>query len=547
MSGVEFYSMFRFPLLSLLLACSLQTLQAASPNIVIILADDMGYSDIGCFGGEVKTPNIDAMAKGGLRFTQFYNTGRCCPTRASLLTGLYPHQAGIGHMVQDRKQPGYMGRLNDSCVTIAEVLKGAGYRTGVFGKWHVTPFDYDSGKADHRDSWPLQRGFDRFVGSLSGGGNYYGPKGWVEDNQFTEPGKGFFYTDVVSTAAVDFIKHEPQDKPLFMYVAYTAPHWPLHAHEEDIAKYEGVYDKGWDAIRESRYQRMLEMGIVQKGWRLSPRDKRVKSWDEESDKAWRVHQMATYAAMIDRMDQGIGSIVAALRESGRYENTLMFFLSDNGGCEETPGMPGLNRFAKEGQDTTKWGNLKEVKAGPPETFQSYGIPWANASNTPWRWYKSEVHEGGISTPLVVHWPKGIGEQMHGALILEPGHLIDLMATCVDVAGANYPQTYGQRKVQPMEGVSLKPAFNVAGKDKESISLQREQPLFFAHEGCRAIRDGKWKLVKLRKSNWELYDLEVDRSELNNLAAEKPELVRGLEMKWRAWAERANVVPGPFGK
>lgn len=510
------------------------------PSIVIILADDMGYSDIGCFGGEVSTPTLDGLAKEGLRFTQFYNTGRCCPTRAALLTGLYPHQAGIGHMVSKGKGPGYLGRLNDRSVTIAEVLKGAGYRTGAFGKWHVTYFDYVSEEAPHRDSWPLQRGFDRFVGSLAGGGNFYGPKGWMEDNEFKEPGEGFYYTDAVSDAAVEFIQNSGKDKPLFLYVAYTAPHWPLHAHQQDIAKYQGVYDVGWDAIRQKRYERMREMGLIKPEWKLSPRDGRVPAWEEEPDKAWRAHQMATYAAMIDCMDQGIGNIRSALKESGREENTLIFFLSDNGGCEETPGMPGLKRFAKEGQDTSKWGNLKEVMAGPPGTFQSYGIPWANASNTPLRWYKSEVHEGGISTPLVVHWPKGIAKEQHGTWVRDPGHVIDLMATCVDVAGAQYPETFGEREVQPMEGVSLKAAMHGA-------VLKRSQPLFFAHEGNRAVRDGNWKLVKLRKGKWELYDLEKDRSELHNLAAQEPERVKEMAMSWQAWAERAGVVPGPFDR
>jgi len=534
----------RMPFIRLLSLCLLGFVfaQAAEqkPDIVIILADDMGYSDIGCFGGEVKTPTLDAMAEGGLRFTQFYNTGRCCPTRASLLTGLYPHQAGIGHMVQDRGKPGYIGRLNDSSVTIAEVLKGAGYRTGCFGKWHVTHFDYVSEKADHRDTWPLQRGFDRFVGSLAGGGNYYGPKAWMVDNEFVKPAEDFYYTDAVSRSAVEFIESSKSDQPLFMYVAYTAPHWPLHAHEKDIAKYEGVYDKGWDAVREERYQRMLAMGLIKEEWKLSPRDKRVAAWKDEPDKAWRAHQMATYAAMIDRMDQGIADIRAALKQAGRADNTLMVFLSDNGGCEEEVRMPWIARFAKEGQDTSKWGNRKEVMAGPAGTFQSYAIPWANASNTPWRWYKSEVHEGGVSTPLVVHWPKGISKKMHGALVAEPGHVIDLMATCVDVSGAVYPENYGERKVQPMEGVSLVPAFS-------AVELKRQQPLFFEHEGNRAVRHGKWKLVKLQKGKWELYDLEADRSELNNLADLEAERVDQMKRAWQEWAERAQVLPSPSDK
>ncbi len=505
------------------------------PDIVIVLADDMGYSDIGCFGGEVKTPALDSLARDGLRFTEFYKAGRCCPTRASLLTGLYPHQAGIGHMVEPGKTPGCIGRLNDRSVTIAEVLKGAGYRTACFGKWHVTWFDYVTGKAAHRDSWPLQRGFDHYVGSLAGGGNYYQPKGWMVDNEFVEPGEGFYYTDAVADAAVDFVGKVDASQSLFMYVAFTAPHWPLHAHEEDIAKYKGVYDVGWDALRESRYQRMLQMGVIDPSWKLSPRDSRVAAWTEDSDdKAWRVRQMATYAAMIDRMDQGIGRILAALEKAGRFQNTLFLFLSDNGGCEETPGMPGLQRFAAPGQDTSRWGNRPDVQAGPPGTFQSYGIPWANASNTPFRWYKSEVHEGGISTPLIAHWPIGIDPSRRGDMARDPGHLIDLMATCVDVSGAAYPTSFQTREVRPMEGVSLAPAF-------KGDALQRKQPIFFEHEGNQAIRDGKWKLVKLPKRDWELYNLEEDRSELHDLAAEQAERVKAMSEAWLGWAKRADVL------
>lgn len=512
----------------------------APPNIVIVMADDMGYSDIGCFGGEIRTPNLDAMAASGVRFTQFYNTGRCCPTRASLLTGLYPHQAGIGHMVSDRKLPGYIGRLNERCVTIAEVLRTAGYHTAIAGKWHVTPFDYNTQKASHRDSWPLQRGFDRFVGSLAGGGNFYGPKGWMIDNEFVKPGKDFYYTDAVSDAAVGFVEQAPKDKPLFMYVAYTAPHWPLHAHEADIKKYDGVYDGGWDAIRSARYERMVKMGIVDKAWALSPRDKRVKAWaDTPNHRPWRARQMATYAAMIDRMDRGVGKIVASLKAAGRYENTLIVFLSDNGGCEETPGMPGIKRFAT-GQDTSRWGNRTDVLAGGAETFQSYGIPWANASNTPYRWYKSEVHEGGIATPLVAHWPAGIAAAARGSIRHEPGHVLDLMATCVDIAGAKYPTRFGDRAVQPMEGVSLDAAFR--GK-----RIERSAPLCFEHEGNRAIRQGKWKLVRLRNKAWELYDLEADRTETRNLASEHPQRVSEMTVTWEAWAKRANASPGPWDK
>lgn len=511
------------------------------PDIVIILVDDMGYSDIGCFGGEVQTPTLDMLAKAGVRFTQFYNTGRCCPTRASLLTGLYPHQAGIGHMVGDKGKPGYLGRLNDQSVTIAEVLKTAGYHTAIAGKWHVTPFNYNTGEGSHRDTWPLQRGFDRFTGSLAGGGNYYHPKGWMVDNDFVTPQDDFYYTDEVTDATVRFIHEAPKDKPLFSYIAYTAPHWPLHALEEDIKKYDGVYDQGWDAIRKERYQRMVEMGIIDQAWELSERDARVGAWQDisgEGRRKWHAGQMAVYAAMIDRVDQGIAKIVEALDKRGKLDNTLIAFLSDNGGCEEDVRMPGIKRFAQQDQDTKWWGNLPDIyPTGKPDTFMSYGIPWANASNTPFRWYKSEVHEGGIATPLILHYPAGTDATQRGSLIHSPGHVIDLMATCVDIAGATYPQTYKDQAVQPMEGISLRSALR-------GEALKREAPIFFEHEGNAAIRDGRWKLVRLRNKPWELYDLQTDRTETNDLAKQQPERVKALSDKWQAWAERTNVYPKP---
>lgn len=510
----------------------------APPDIVIILVDDMGYSDVGCFGGEVQTPALDRLAAQGVRFTQFYNAGRCCPTRASLLTGLYPHQAGIGHMVGDRGKPGYIGRLNERSVTIAEVLRDAGYHTTMAGKWHVSPFDYSTGEGSHPDTWPLQRGFDRFVGSLAGGGNFYHPKGWMVDNEYVTPGDDFYYTDQVTDATVTFIDEAPKDKPLFSYVAFTAPHWPLHAHAQDIDKYDGVYDKGWEAVREARYQRMIEMGIIDPAWKLSERDKRVEPWDDNlAHRGWRAQQMQVHAAMIDRVDQGIAKIVAALKQRGTLDNTLILFLSDNGASEETPGLPGIKRFARDGFDTRQWGNIPTVSPGGAHTFQSFGVPWANVSNTPFRWYKSENHEGGIATPLVLYYPAGTDDAMRGKLVHSPGHVIDLMATCVDLAGATYPKAYKQRKIDPMQGVSLRAALSGA-------ELGRSEPIFFEHEGCAAIRDGRWKLVRLRNKPWELYDMQADRTELNDLAKRHPERVRQLAERWQVWAERTNVLPKP---
>ena len=505
------------------------------PNIVIVLADDMGYSDIGSYGGEVRTPRLDALAADGLRFTQFYNTGRCCPTRASLLTGLYQHQAGVGKMVGRGEGPGYLGRLSENCVTLAEVMRGAGYATAMAGKWHVTHFDYIEQAASHRGSWPLQRGFDRFTGSLAGGGNYYRPKGWMVQNDFTKPGEGFYYTDAVSEAAVGYIQDTPAEKPLFMYVAYTAPHWPLHAHEKDIAKYKGVYDKGWDAIRADRLERMKKLGLVPEDTPLSPRDPRVPQWSNDLERRdLHVRRMETYAAQIECMDRGIGHIVDQLKKSGRFDNTLLLFLADNGGCDEVFSGEWYTRYFSPGTDTTDWGNESDSMPGGPETFQSYGVGWANASNTPFRKYKKNNHEGGIATPLIAHWPRGIDVALRGKLDRQPGHLVDLMATCVDIAGAIYPAELNEHAITPMQGVPLTPAF-------KGSKLAREQPLFFEHYGHRAIRDGQWKLVKLDGKLWELYDMHADRVELNNRAKDQPERTKQMTEAWLNWAGSANVI------
>ena len=487
------------------------------PNIVLIMADDMGYSDIGCYGGEIHTPNLDNLAKGGLRFTQFYNTARCCPTRASLMTGLYPHQTGMGWMTAaNLGYDGYRGDLNNKCVTIAEVLKRAGYKTYMAGKWHLT---YDKYWDGPKHSWPRQRGFDRFYGTIAGSGSYYTPKTLTLDNSPIEPSKGFYYTDAISDSAFKFITEHNQtkgDKPYFLYVAYTAPHWPLHAKREDIAKYEGKYMKGWDVLRAERHKRMIKMGIVDDAWPLSPQERILKPWSQvaQARKEEMDLRMAIYAAQIDSMDQGIGRIVSAVKKTGKCNNTLILFLSDNGGCHEDIGG-------------------EEGVLGEDSSFASYGRSWANASNTPFRLYKSWVHEGGIATPLIVHWPVRINSG--GKLRHQPGHLIDIMATCVDVAGAKYPSRYNGNKITPMEGKSLVPAF-------DNKPIQREA-LYWEHEANRAVRVGNWKLVARGINGpWELYDLDADRTELNNLAQRYPERAKKLVAMWQRYAERTNVLP-----
>ena len=497
--------------------------KAARPNIVLMMVDDMGYSDIGCYGGEVRTPNLDRLAAGGLRFTQFYNTARCCPTRACLMTGLYPHQAGVGHMMGDSGTDGYRGDLNDRCATIPEVLKPAGYGTYMCGKWHVTRF---TGPDGPKHNWPRQRGYDRYFGTITGAGSFWTPATLTDDNtQITAP-EGFYYTDAISDTAVRFLtehhKARPKD-PFFLYVAYTAPHWPLHARKRDIDKYLGTYTKGWDAVRAERHSRMIEMGIVKKQWPITPRDEAATPWEDVDDakKKDMALRMAVYAAQIDCVDQGVGRIVAALKKLGRLDDTLFLFLADNGGCAE--GGPW-------GFERKKGGEL-----GTDGSFASYGLSWANASNTPFRRYKHWVHEGGISTPLIVHWPARV--KAKGELRHQPGHLIDIMATCVDVAGAAYPAERNGKAIQPMEGRSLTPAF-------ENKPIQREA-IFWEHEGNRAVRMGQWKLVaKGRTGPWELYDMDADRTELNDLSAKDPARVKQMAAAWQAYAERTGVIPWP---
>ncbi len=521
------------------------------PNIILIMADDMGYSDIGCYGGEIHTPNLDRLAAGGLRFTQFYNTARCCPTRASLMTGLYQHQTGVGHMMNDRGYDGYRGDLNNRCVTIAEVLKQAGYSTYMSGKWHVTRHRGPDGP---KYNWPRQRGFDRFFGTIHGAGSYYDPCSLTRDNtQIPPDSDDFYYTNAISDNAVKFIREHDSDKPFFMYVAYTAPHWPMHALPRDIAKYKGRYARGWDALRAERHERMIKIGIVKSEWKITPRDSAVPPWEQAENKQWYQRRMEVYAAMVDCLDQGIRRIVSELRKSGSFENTLIFFLADNGGCAEEYGSRGpikpdlLKEIPLKPMDknelqpdmqpkVTRDGRPvrtgEGVMPGPADTYIAYGRPWANASNTPFRLYKHWVHEGGIATPLIAHWPSHINAP--GELRHQPGHLIDIMATCIDVADAKYPSRYKGRKITPMEGKSLLPAF-------DNRPIER-QALYWEHEGNRAIRKGRWKLVSKYPGRWELYDIEADRTELNNLADKYPELVRELTAMYNAWAKRSFVRP-----
>ena len=521
------------------------TLTPTRPNIVLILADDMGFSDIGSYGGEIQTPNLDRLANNGLRFTQMYNSARCCPTRASLLTGLNPQQAGIGHMVSDLGKPAYQGYLNDNCVTIAEVLGSSGYHTFMSGKWHVggqhTAYDPDSWQADDSGfPTPRSRGFEKFFGTLTGAGSYYFPPTLRRDDEWirVEPGEEFFYTDAISDNAVEMMESALSvGEPFFQYVAYTAPHWPLHALEEDIAKYEGVYNSGWDNLRMERHEIQRAMGIVDPRWNISPRASEARPWDEMPNKEWEALRMMVYAAMIDRMDQGVGRIVAKLEQYGQLDNTVIMFLSDNGGCaeflREEPGDP-AERFRYGGQTPDgrpiRVGNSPEIVPGPDDTFMSYDIPWANVSCTPFRLYKHWTHEGGIATPFITHWPDRIEQ---ASLVHRPSHLIDIMATCVDIAGATYPTEFNGNPIKPVEGESLLPLIDKPG-------TARQSPIYWEHEGNRAIRHGDWKLVSEAPSGWELYNMAEDRTELNNLADIDPQRVAAMAGEWDSWASRCEV-------
>jgi arylsulfatase A-like enzyme len=542
-------------LASLLLAAA--SVQAAQPNIILIMSDDMGFSDLGCYGGEIQTPNLDHLAKGGVRLSQFYNTGRCCPTRASLLTGLYPHQAGIGHMMEDRGHDGYRGDLNNRCVTIAEVLKPAGYRTYAVGKWHVTKHAVPQGP---KHNWPLHRGFDRFYGTITGAGSFYDPGTLTRDDTMISPfadpeyrPQQYYYTDAISDHAVRYIEEHAsaqKEKPFFLYMAYTAAHWPMHALEEDVSKYKGKYDAGYESIRQARLLRMQQMGLIAKKAELSPTK---GDWTQVQDKAWETRCMEVFAAMIDRMDQGIGRVVGTLEKNGMLQNTLILFLQDNGGCQEAIGRqakpPASNAqpfpviaedairvdvIPKQTRDGKSVQQGQGIMPGGPNDYIAYGEAWANVSNTPHREYKHFVHEGGISTPLIAHWPSGIPVAQQGKIEAQPGHLIDLMATCADVAGAKYPAEVNGRTIRPMEGLSLLPAFQGRTVGTRSI--------FWEHEGNRAHRAGPWKLVAKENKPWELYNIDQDRSELHDLAATEPERVKSMAEAWEAWAARANVLP-----
>lgn len=511
----------RLWLIPLVLGLGLMTANAAKPNIIVILVDDMGWSDLSCYGSEISTPNLDSLAANGLRFTQFYNTGRCCPSRACLLTGLYPHQAGVGHMNEDQQLPGYTGRLNNQCVTMAEVLGGAGYFTAMTGKWHV---------GQNHGVTPFNRGFEHNLTAPAGGFYYGGAQRAklflngkaIAPNDERLP-KDWYSTDLWTQYGIKFIDEAlTEKKPFFLYLAYNAPHFPLQAPKEDIARFRHtVYTNGWDKLREARYARQKQLGVIDPAWAISPRPDDVQAWDslsaEQKDRFDEI--MSIYAACLSHVDKEVGVLVGDLKKRGVLDNTLILFMSDNGGNAES----GPN------------GRLEGNDPGTVGSTVFCGQSWATLENTPFRRYKHFNHEGGISTPLIVHWPDGF--KAKGELRSEPGHLIDIMATVADVGGATYPKQFKGHDITPMEGKSLVPAFS--GKP-----IQRDA-IFWEHEGNAAVRQGDWKLVRKGGNGpWELYNLKTDRTELHDLAASQPEKAKELIAKWEAWAKRAHVIPGP---
>jgi arylsulfatase len=505
------------------------------PNIILILADDMGYSDLGSFGSAINTPNIDRLAAGGVRFTQFYNAARCVPTRASLLTGLYANQAGIGHMLGRSANGLYNGDLSRNALTLAEGLGAAGYAAYMTGKWHLTP--WRSGAPNIVSNGPTGRGFDRFYGIIQSIRSHYNPPSLMEDGRELPATEGdYHFTDAVTAHATQYIREHKPGQPYFLYVAYAAPHFPLHARESDIAKYRGKFKAGWDSLRKERYQRMVTLNLIDPAWPLPQRDPQELAWDQVQPayRDWFDERMAVYAAMIEQMDRGVGSIIEAVRARGDLDNTLIVFLSDNGGCAEEIDArggtaDGFPRRTRNGQ-TVRLGNDPRVNPGPEDTYASYGLEWAGLSNTPFRRYKSFVHEGGIATPLIVYWPARIAP----GLSREQGHIIDLMPTFLEMAGAAYPAEYKGRAIQPVEGRSLVPVLQGATRPPVVYGWE--------HEGNRALRDGDWKLVSRFPQGWELYDMKRDRLETRDLSREMPERVAAMAALYEEWARRVGVKP-----
>jgi arylsulfatase A-like enzyme len=493
------------------------------PNIVVIMADDMGYSDLGCFGGELRTPNLDQLAGNGLRFTNFYSENMCWVSRASLLTGVYHRTSMVD------------SGLHPRCVTLPEVLGRHGYQTRMSGKWHL------AGKRS--STYPMDRGFQDFYGILGGAASFFAPHSLSRNHQNVEhealENPDYYFTNAISDEAVRMVDAAKPAKPLLLYVAYMAAHWPLHAPEKDIAEYRGHFSKGWDALRSARMARMKELGILPQDTPLSPRHRIVPAWEDTPDRDWQKRRMEVYAAQVTMMDRGIGRIVDALRSSGRLDNTLLFFTIDNGGCHVEYGKERKGSFLPEKtRDGRKMrpGNLPDIMPGPEDTYQSYGHGWANLSNTPYRLFKQYDHEGGIRTPMIAHWPAGIKNE--GRLVTSVNHLIDIMPTVLEVTDSTPPDSLDGKPTVSRDGQSLAAAFGDA-------SYAGHETLFFHHNKGRAIRHEGWKLVAQsnagKKSKgkiaWELYNLKDDPLELEDLAESMPQKVAQLKTLWKSESDR----------
>lgn len=534
-----------------------ETTPIKRPNIILILADDLGFSDVGCYGGEINTPNIDFLAKNGIRYRQFYNTSRCCPTRAALLSGLYNQQAGIGEMTDAHSESGYLGHLTTNAVTIAEVLKDAGYHTAMSGKWHVSNTLTQKTKEEqmawlnhHKmagdfsplEQYPTNRGFEKYFGTIWGVVDYYDPFSLVSGTTpIQNVPKDYYHTDAINDTAVAYIKsYAGSDSPFFLYVAENAPHWPLMAKQSDIKKYANTYKAGWDAIRKARYEKMIKLGLIDPAkTKLSERWKGDLKWENNPDSTWDAEAMAVHAAMVDCMDQGIGRIINALKETNQLDNTLIVFLSDNGASPENCANygPGFDR-PDETRDGRKivYDTKKQIAPGLQTSYASIGPRWANVANTPYQYAKAESYEGGVHTPMIAFWPKGINAK--GSFNDHVGHVMDFMSTFVELANAKYPETYKGHNIIPTSGISLVPSF---GKKQ----TPGHEELFNEHFNARYARVGDWKLVSLSNdSAWHLYNLATDKSETNNVAAKYPEKVHQMDSLWRAWAGTHGVYPKP---
>ncbi|MGI4729187.1 MAG: arylsulfatase [Janthinobacterium lividum] len=528
------------------------------PNIIVILADDMGFSDVGCYGGEINTPNIDYLAQNGIRYTQFYNTSRCCPTRASLLTGLYNQQAGIGKMTDTEDEPGYLGHITENAVTLAEVLKTAGYHTAMAGKWHVSNTNGQPSVKEQMawlnhhqvhdefspiSQYPTSRGFEKYYGTIWGVVDYFDPFSLVNGNApvKTVP-PNYYHTDAINDTAAAYIReYAKSTKPFFLYVAENAPHWPLMAKPEDIAKYKNTYKAGWDAVRLARYQKMIRLGLINPDQtKLSERWSDSLKWENNPTKDWDAYAMSVHAAMVDCMDQGIGRILNALRQTGQLDNTVILFLSDNGASAENSAAygPGFDR-PSETRNGLKidYSTNKSVLPGPETSYFSIGQRWANVSNTPYRFWKAESFEGGVHTPMIAFWLKGI-KAKKGGFNPYVGHVMDFMATFTELADAKYPTVYKGHTIPATSGISLVPTFS--GKQTGG-----HENLFNEHFGARYARSGNWKLVShSNDTTWHLFNLANDRTETADLSSKFPKKVKQLDSLWHLWANTHQVFPKP---